>query len=572
MFKLLRFLKGHRIEAFLAPLFKLLEAIFELLVPLFVASLIDRGIQNGDMHHILMMVLYMILMGFGGLAVATIAQWFSSKVASSFAHNMKSELFSHINTLSLDEREKIGSSTLITRLTSDSNQVQNAVNMFLRLFLRSPFIVLGALFMSFMVDRRLSLIFLSVIPILSLIVFLIMRKTVPMFKRVQERLDRVVLRTRENLAGVRVLRAYSKEESEMREFSEELENMKALQTSSGHFGALLNPLTMVIVNLGVVLIIFFGNRLYSLNLIEIGSVVALVNYMNQILTELVKFANLIITLSRGVASGNRIEEVFEIESSIKSGDEKGEKESKYIVEFENVGLSYGGGKPAIKDIDLRFRPGEKIGIIGGTGSGKSSLVSLIARLYDPTQGRVTLFGCDLREWNTESLRKKIGFVPQKAQLFKGTIRENLKWGCENASDEEIIRALQKSEAYDFVFQKEKGLSYEIDSGGKNLSGGQRQRLTIARALLRDPEILILDDSSSALDYLTDSKLRKTILKMDGVTVFAVSQRASSLIGMDRIIVMDEGRIIDVGTHESLLESSPVYREIYNSQFGEGESV
>ncbi len=571
MIKLLRFMKGYRKEAILAPLFKLIEAVLELFVPLCVASLIDFGIATNDRGHIVKMALLMVLLGFFGLIVSITAQWFSAKAAIGFAKKMKSELFAHIQSLSASDRDKEGASGLITRLTSDSNQVQNGINMFLRLFLRSPFVVLGAAIMAFTVDSRLSWVFVVVIPLLSLIVLLIMRKTVPMYKIVQSELDNTTLKTRENLSGVRVLRAFGKEKEEGEEFAYISDDLCSKQLASGFFSSLLNPLTSVVINIAIVVLIYFGKERFDLNLIEIGSIVALVNYMNQILVELVKFANLIITITRAIASANRIQSVFDIESSIESPEKtaNGNLACPLAVEFKSVYLTYmQGGAPALSDISFKAKKGEKIGIIGTTGSGKSSVVNLISRLYDATSGEVLVFGSDVRSWNLTTLRSIIGVVPQKARLFKGTIRENLKWGNESASDEEMIDALEKAEAYDFVFQKKDGLDYMLEQGGRNLSGGQRQRLTIARAFVRKPEILILDDSASALDYATDARLRKTISKLKEMTVFVVSQRTSSLMSMDRIIVLSEGRIDAIGTHEELLEGNELYREIYNSQFGD----
>lgn len=564
-------MKGYRKEAVLAPLFKLLEAILELFVPLCVASLIDVGIQEGDKSHIIKMAFFMIALGLVGLMVSIIAQWFSAKAATGFARKMKNELFAHIEELSAPDRDKLGASTLVTRLTSDSNQVQNGINMFLRLFLRSPFVVLGAAIMAFTVDSTLSCIFVVIIPLLSLIVFLIMRKTVPMYKKVQNRLDKVMVKTRENLSGVRVLRAFGKEEEEKEEFSEYANGLEAEQLRSGSFSSLLNPLTSVAINLAIVVLIYFGKERFELNLIAIGSIIALVNYMNQILVELVKFANLIITITRAIASGNRIQSVFDVESSIKNPEkaQNGNIENEIAVEFDGVYLTYmEGGSSALSDISFKVKKGEKIGIIGGTGSGKSSIVNLIPRLYDATEGRVSVFGSDVRSWDLKALRDIIGIVPQKARLFKGTIRDNMRWGNDSASDEDIIKALKLAEAYEFVSTKEGGLDYMIKQGGRNLSGGQRQRLTIARAFVRKPAILILDDSASALDYATDARLRHTISNIDDMTVFVVSQRTSSLLTMDRIIVLSDGKVAGIGSHDELLENNELYQEIYNSQFGE----
>lgn len=571
MKKLLRFLKGYRKEAVLAPLFKLLEAIFELLVPLCVASLIDIGIGTDNRSYVVKMVLLMVALGTTGLLVSVTAQWFSAKAATGFAKKMKSELFAHIETLSPQDRGKLGSSTLVTRLTSDSNQVQGGINMFLRLFLRSPFVVIGAAVMAFTVDATLSWIFVVIIPLLSLVVYLIMRRTVPMYKVVQSKVDGLMVKTRENLSGVRVLRAYGKESSEKSEFSDSTDALKHEQLRAGNFSSLLNPLTSVVINLAIVVLIYFGKTRFDLNLIEVGALVALVNYMNQILVELVKFANLIITLTRAIASGNRIQSVFDTKPSIANVDDvsNGDLSSDIAVEFNHLYLTYmEGGNPALSDITFKVRKGEKIGIIGATGSGKSSLVNMIPRFYEATKGSVSVFSSDVRLWNLDCLRSIIGIVPQKARLFKGTIRDNIKWGNPDASDDEIIEALKLAEAYDFVLEKEGGLDYKIKQGGRNVSGGQRQRLTIARAMVRKPSILILDDSASALDYATDARLRSTIASLSGMTVFVVSQRTSSLLSMDRIIVLSGGRIAGIGSHKELLAANELYREIYNSQFGD----
>ncbi len=571
MIHLLRYLKGLRGKAILAPFFKLFEAVLELFVPLCVASLIDRGIGESDKAYIIKMALLMIALGFAGLLSSITAQYFSASVATEATHRMRNDLFSHITSLSAIDRERIGSSTLLTRLTSDSNQFQSCINMFLRLFLRSPFVVLGAAIMASAVAPGLSWIYFVVIAILSAVVFLIMQKTIPMYKSVQSRLDNVVLLTRENLQGVRVIRAFSKEEEEIKAYNKALEDLKNEQLRSGKVSSLLNPLTGVIVNLAVALLIYVSSTKYKLNLIEIGTIVALVNYMNQILLELVKFANLIVTVTRGIASGNRIESVFEIKSSIVSPQDgkTGKRDSFYSVEFENVTLSYqDGGSPVLKDISFALKKGERLGIIGATGSGKSSIVNLIPRFYDVTSGALKVNGLEVKKWDLEELRNQISFVPQKARLFKGSVRENMKWGKEDATDDEIRKALRMAEAYSFIAEKEGELDFQIEQGGRNLSGGQRQRLSIARALLKDAPILIFDDSFSALDYKTESLLRKTISALEDKTVIVVSQRASSLLLMDNIMVLDKARIAEYGTHEELLRKSVLYREIYESQFGE----
>ncbi len=564
------FIRGYRKESVLAPLFKFLEAVFELCVPLAVASLIDDGILKGDMHHVLMMALLMVALGVTGLLSSVTAQYFAAKAATGFAEKMKSALYRHITELSESDRDRIGNPTLITRLTSDSNLVQNGINMFLRLFMRSPFVVFGAAIMAFTVDARLALVFAVVIPVLGLIVFLIMRKTVPMYRSVQGALDRILSRVRENLSGIRVIRAFGKEREEERDFSGDLASLMDLQLSSGRISALLNPLTYVIINLAIAVLISAGRARYGAGLIEIGGIVALVNYMSQILVELVKLANLIITISRAVASWRRIETVFRTEPSMTDRPDAAEEGtgSDEAVSFRSVSITYReGGEPSLSDATFSIRRGERIGIIGGTGSGKTTLVSLILRLYDATSGTVSVDGRDVRDWKRSALRSRIGYVQQKAILFRGTMRDNIAWGKPDADDAEIETALKAAEAYDFVMEKKGGLSSPVEEGGKNLSGGQRQRLSIARALVRKPEILILDDSSSALDFATEARLRHNLSELGNMTVFTVSQRTGSLMTMDRIIVLDRGRIVDIGTHDELLGRCGVYREIYDSQFG-----
>ena len=573
MRKLLRFINGYKKEAFFAPLFKLTEAVLELFVPLCVASLINVGIQNGDKGHIINMALLMIGLGLLGLLASVTAQFFSAKAATGFALKMKNELFSHIESLSAIDRDKLGTSTLMTRLTSDSQLVQNGINMFLRLFLRSPFVVLGAAVMAFTVDSTLAWIFVIIIPLLSVIVFFIMRYTVPMYKKVQRGLDRITGKTRENLSGVRVIRAFCKEEDEKKEYREALDDLYDMQLSSGRISALLNPITYIIINLAVVVIVYFSYGRFKLNLIATGSIIALVNYMNQILVELVKLANLIITITRALAAGERIQAVFDISPSIKECDNPkiGDKNSEVAYSFDHVFLSYTGeGRPSLSDIDFSVKKGEKLGVIGGTGSGKTSLINLLPRVYEASSGTVSVLGVPVKEWDIKALRSEIAVVPQKAMLFKGTIRDNLKWGNDSATDEEIITALKRAEAFEFVEKKEGFLDFMVEARGKNLSGGQRQRLSIARALLKESaSIIILDDSASALDYKTESKLRENIKKLDK-TLIVVSQRTSSLLKMDRIAVLDKGVLVDIAPHEVLLERCQVYKEIYNSQFGSRE--
>lgn len=573
MRKLLRFINGYKKEAFFAPLFKLTEAVLELFVPLCVASLINVGIQNGDKGHIINMALLMIGLGLLGLLASVTAQFFSAKAATGFALKMKNALFSHIESLSAIDRDKLGTSTLMTRLTSDSQLVQNGINMFLRLFLRSPFVVLGAAVMAFTVDSTLAWIFVIIIPLLSAIVFFIMRYTVPMYKKVQRGLDRITGKTRENLSGVRVIRAFCKEEDEKKEYREALDDLYDMQLSSGRISALLNPITYIIINLAVVVIVYFSYGRFKLNLIATGSIIALVNYMNQILVELVKLANLIITITRALAAGERIQAVFDISPSIKECDrpKTGDKNSEVAYSFDHVFLSYTGeGRPSLSDIDFSVKKGEKLGIIGGTGSGKTSLINLLPRVYEASSGTVSVLGVPVKEWDIKALRSEIAVVPQKAMLFKGTIRDNLKWGNDSATDEDIITALKRAEAFEFVEKKEGFLDFMVEARGKNLSGGQRQRLSIARALLKESaSIIILDDSASALDYKTESKLRENIKKLDK-TLIVVSQRTSSLLKMDRIAVLDKGVLVDIAPHEVLLERCQVYKEIYNSQFGSRE--
>ena len=564
------FLKGERKEAVLAPLFKLLEVIFELSVPLAVASLIDDGIAEGDLHHVLMMALLMVVLGILGLISSVTAQYFAARAATGFSRRMKSALFSHIANLAESDRDRIGGSTLISRMTNDSTLVQNGINMFLRLFMRSPFVVFGAAAAAFLVNKELAVIFVIVIPILAFIVFLIMRFTVPMYKRTQSALDKILAKVRENLSGIRVLRAFGKEEAEEKEFTSSLTELVTIQLSTGRISALLNPMTYVVVNLAVAVLVYYGRERFSLGLIEVGSIVALVNYMTQILTELIKLANLIVTISRAVASWKRIKSVFLMDSSLMDkadGCMEGD-DSDEAVSFHSVSVVYReGGEPSLKDADFTIRRGERVGIIGGTGSGKTTLVSLIPRLYEAASGSVSVFGHAVQDWNLHSLRSIIGYVQQKALLFKGTVRDNIAWGKPDASDEDVISALKAAEAYDFVMEKKGGIMAFVEEGGKNFSGGQRQRLSIARALIREPEILILDDSSSALDYATEARLRHNLQSRNDMTVITVSQRAGSLMSMDRIFVLDRGMIVASGTHEELLAECSIYQEIYQSQFG-----
>ncbi len=570
MKKLLIYMKDYKKESVLGPLFKLLEASFELFIPLVVASMIDKGIPAGDKGYIWRMCLVMAALGLIGLVCAVTAQYFAARAAVGFATRLRHGLFAHIQSLSFSQMDREGTATLITRMISDINQVQSGVNLVLRLFLRSPFIVFGAMVMAFTVDVKAALIFVVVIPVLSVIVFGIMLISIPLFKKVQGGLDRVLGITRENLTGVRVIRAFGGEEGEIQKFDRETDALKRMQMVAAQISALMNPLTYVVINGGLVALIYVGALRVEAGILSQGQVVALVNYMSQILVELVKLANLIITVTKAVACGNRIQSVFEIPAGMESPENGSAKEITQTgtVEFDHVCLRYHkGGEQALTDIHFKANPGDTIGVIGGTGSGKSSLVHLIPRFYDVEKGSVKVDGQDVREIPLEVLRGKIGIVMQKAVLFQGTIRENLLWGNENATDEELWEALRTAQAEEFVLQKEKGLDEKIEQEGRNLSGGQKQRLSIARALVKKPEILILDDSASALDYATDAALRKSIRSMPGkTTVFIVSQRASSVLHADQIIVLDDGEAAGMGTHDELLAGCEVYREIYYSQF------
>ena len=574
MKKLLVYLKDYKKESILGPLFKLLEASFELIVPLVVASMIDVGIPNQDKGYIVKMALVLVALGVIGLISSVTAQFFAAKAAVGFATKVRQALFDHIQKLTFGQMDSQGTATLITRMTSDVNQVQNGVNLVLRLFLRSPFIVFGAMIMAFTVDVKAALIFVVVIPLLLIVVFAILLISIPMFSRVQANLDQVMRTTRENLTGSRVIRAFAKEPEEIEEFQKENRVLRDVQVVAGRVSALMNPVTYIIINGGLMALIYVGALQIEGGILTQGQVVALINYMSQILVELIKLANLIITVTKAIACGNRIESVMEIPAGFPNeGQIAGQKSGTdasadgYKVVFDQVGMAYNeGGDEAISDVNLKVKRGETIGVIGGTGSGKSTLVNLIPRFYDVTRGRVLVDGTDVRDMEPEKLRSKIGMVLQKAVLFRGTIRENLFWGNEGATDEEIWKALETAQAKEFVEQKEDGLDTMIEQEGRNLSGGQRQRLSIARALVRKPEILILDDSSSALDYATDLKLRQAIKALPGdMTVFIVSQRASSLMHADQIIVLDDGDVVGLGTHEELLKSCETYREIYDTQ-------
>ncbi len=568
LFKLLKYIKSYKKECVLGPLFKLLEALLELFVPLVIASIIDNGIGNSDRGYVVGMVFVLVGLGVVGLAFSITAQYFAAKAAVGFSSRVKHELFRHIESLSWTEIDGIGTSTLITRMTSDMNQIQNGVNLTLRLLLRSPFVVFGAMIMAFTINVQAALIFVAAIPALSVVVFGIMLWCIPLYKKVQSKLDKVLGITRENLTGVRVIRAFCKEEDEIQNFTARNDELTAAQKFVGRISALMNPLTYVIINLAIIWLIQTGAMQVNEGSLSQGDVVALYNYMSQILVELIKLANLIISLTKSVACGNRVQAIFEIHSSQEVSDDRSEHGSSgYAVEFRNVSLKYANaGADSLTDMNFAVKRGETVGIIGGTGSGKSSLVNLIPRFYDATNGEVLIGGRSANSFEPEELRMKIGVVPQKAVLFKGTIRENMQWGKSDATDAEIMEAARTAQAADVIDGKG-GLDYEIEQGGKNLSGGQRQRFTIARALVRKPEILILDDSASALDFATDAALRKSIREMDSKpTVFIVSQRTSSIQHADKIIVLDDGRIVGIGKHSELLETCPVYTEIYNSQF------
>ncbi|NLK76613.1 MAG: ABC transporter ATP-binding protein [Clostridiales bacterium] len=577
MKKLLIYLKDYKKESVLAPLFKMLEASFELIVPLVVTQIIDVGIANRDSGYILRMCLIMVALGLIGLTCSITAQYFAAKAAVGFGTQVRHQLFAHIQTFSFSEIDKVGTATLITRMTSDINQVQSGVNMVLRLFLRSPFIVFGAMIMAFTIDVKAALVFVVTIPLLSIVVFGIMAISIPLYRKVQERLDKVLGITRENLTGVRVIRAFHKEEEEKNRYEESLGALISMQNHVGRISAFMNPVTYIIINCGIIALLYIGAFQVDTGVLTQGQVVALVNYMSQILVELIKLANLIVTITKAVACGNRIESVLEMKSSMPIDVQKeqlgavaGNKSeaSEYMVEFSHVGLTYqGAGAESLTDIDFQVKKGETIGIIGGTGSGKTSLVHLIPRFYDATAGEVKINGKNVKDYPIEQLRQMVGIVMQKAVLFQGTIRENLCWGKENATEKELYQALETAQAREVVDGKDGKLDAPVEQGGKNFSGGQRQRLTIARALVRKPQILILDDSASALDYATDARLRKAIREMEGEpTVFIVSQRTSSIQHADKIIVLDDGVVSGIGTHEQLLETCEVYREIYESQY------
>ncbi len=570
MKQLLPFLKNYKIQSFLAPLFKMLEAIFELIVPLVVASIINDGIREGNLRLVVSKALLLVLLAVVGMVAAITAQFFAAKAATGFATEVRHALFEKIQTFSFNEIDSLGTSTLITRMTNDVNQAQSTVNMVLRLFLRSPFIVAGAFIMALTIDAKISLIFLLVIVLLSIVVSVIMKCTVPMYKKVQNTLDSVTLMTRENLTGARVIRAFTEEEQEYAKFKEKNNLLAHFQRSVGRISALMNPITYIIINLGIVFLIYSGALNVNSGNLNQGQVVALYNYMSQILVELIKFASLIVTITKGFASGGRIASVLNVQNTLERTEDSKVYDN-HAVCFDNVSLTYqGAGEESLTDVNFFADKGQTVGIIGSTGSGKSSLVNLIPHYYDATKGRVTVNGRDVKSLDKDELRSNIGFVMQKAVLFAGTVRDNIKWGKKNATDEEINDALRIAQVYDNVYEKD-GLDTVVEQNGANLSGGQKQRLSIARAIVSKPEIIVLDDSASALDFATEKALREAILSLDyKPTLFIVSQRTSSILSADKIIVLDDGNVVAVGTNEELLKTCEIYREIYLSQFSEEE--
>lgn len=565
MSPVIKMLGKYKKEAVLSPLFKLLEALFELFVPIVVASLIDIGIGNADKGYAVKMFFLLILLAVIGLSFSITAQYFAAKAAVGVGTRLRSVLFKKIQSLSFSELDNIGTSTMITRMTSDVNQVQSGINMFLRLFMRSPFIVFCAMIMAFTIDFQAALVFVCAIPVLAVVVFAIMLISIPLYKKSQSRLDKVTGKTRENLTGARVIRAFCREEREINEFKDLNSQLTEAQKYVGKISALMNPVTFVIINVAIVVLIWVGAIRVEQGVLTQGAVVALYNYMSQILVELIKLANLIITMTKSVACCNRVTAVLETSSTLQHTDND-TIETENCIDFVNVALTYqGAGGESLTDINFSIKPGETVGIIGGTGSGKSSLVNLIPHFYDCTRGGVYVDGKNVKSYSTAELREKIGIVLQKAVLFKGTIRDNLLWGNKNATEQQLVQALEIAQAADVVASKKNGLDEVIEQGGKNLSGGQKQRLTIARALVKQPEILILDDSASALDYATDARLRKAVKGLKNTTVIIVSQRTSSIMSADKIIVMDDGKIVGIGTHSQLLDSCSIYQEIYSSQ-------
>lgn len=578
MKKLLKYITEYRKECILGPLFKLLEACFDLTVPLVMSWLIDRGISQNDVPYIWKMGGLLLILAAIGLTCSITAQYFAAKAAVGFATKLRHAVFKHIESLSFTEMDEAGTSMMITRMTSDINQVQSGTNLALRLFLRSPFIVFGAAVMAFTIDVKAALVFAVVIPLLALVVFGIMLITMPMYQKVQGHLDRLLGVTRQNLSGVRVIRAFNKEQAERESFGRENDLLTRMQLFVGRISALMNPVTYIMINGALVALIWTGAVRIDMGTLKQGQIVALINYMSQILVELVKMANTIIMSTKCVACGNRIQALLEVESSLEDGsqsfEENGQEVTPARVEFDHVSLTYkGAGGESLEDITFTAEPGKTIGIIGGTGSGKSSLVHMIPRFYDATEGSVRINGQDVKSYQMDDLRQHIGIVMQKAVLFHGTIRENIRWGAPEATDEQINEALELAQAAEVVAGKPEGLDYEIEQGGRNLSGGQRQRFTIARALVRKPSVLILDDSASALDFATDAKLRKALAGLKSTsTIFIVSQRTSSIQQADKILVLDDGKLVGMGTHEELLKNCSVYKEIYDSQFKKPEEA
>ena len=570
---LIKYLKGYTLQSIIAPLFKFLEASFELIVPIVMARMIDIGVKNNDEGYIYRMGLILIVLGVLGLAAAITAQYFAAKASMGYGTALRRDFYRHLNTLSHAEIDKIGTATMITRITNDINQSQTGVNMFLRLFLRSPFIVIGSVVMCLTISLDLTLIFAIAAPVIGLIIYLIMSRTIPAYKRIQGRVDRVSLRTRENLSGVRVIRAFSRQKNEQEDFDAETQELAKAQIRVGRISALLNPLTFAVVNIAIAAIIWYGGMYVDTGGITQGELIALVNYMNQILLALIYLANLIVIMTKAGASNARINDIFAMKPSVSDEDNlpQAEVSGAPAVQFRNVTFAY-HEEAALTGIDLSAEKGEVIGVVGGTGSGKTTLVNLIPRFYDVTSGEVLVDGTDVRKYPLKQLREKIGIVPQKAVLFKGTIRSNMLWGKADASDEEIWAALKTAQAAEFVRDLPDGLDAPVAQGGRNFSGGQRQRLTIARAVLMKPRVLILDDSSSALDFATDAALRRSLAEdISDSTVFIVSQRASSIKHADRIIVLDDGEAVGTGTHKELFENCKVYREICLSQMTEKEA-
>ena len=568
---LLRYLDGFWRQSILAPLFKLLEALFDLLVPLVVAEIINVGINQGDTGVILRCCGLLVLLGVVGLACSITAQWFAAQAAIGYASAMRHDLFRHIQTLDFSQVDVLGGSTLITRLTSDINQVQNGLNMFLRLFMRSPFIVFGSVVLAFTIDWKVALVFVVTVPVLSLIVFGLMRLTSPMYRRNQDQLDSVLRLTRENLTGVRVVRAFGQEQAEETRFRQENQRLTNMQLKVGRLSALMNPMTYAVVNLGVVAVLYVGARQVEGGVLLNGDIYALVNYMSQILVELVKLANTIVLTTKAMACAGRVKSILAVKPQMRFPAQKVSVQGDEAVSFRHVGLTYAGADgESLRDISFSLRKGQTLGIIGGTGSGKTSVVHLISRFYDAISGQVSLFGRPIGDYPKDQVRGMVGVVMQRAQLFAGTIRSNLLWGSRGAAEQELWDALETAQAADFVRAKPLGLDETVEQGGRSLSGGQRQRLTIARALVKKPDILILDDSASALDFATDAALRKALRALPGdLTVVIVSQRTSSIQHADQILVLDDGRQVGLGSHETLLDTCPVYREIYESQFKKG---